>query len=157
MPRSPDLDALEPSAPGAASHALLPTFSIRQLSEEFEVTPRTLRYYEAEGLVRPERRGTVRIYSAGDRERIRQILRAREMGLSVREIGDLIRVHERHGEAARNAMAAPLLAERLRALQAERARIQNAIAAVTELCAALGVTAEPAPGQPPPAVHRFRT
>jgi DNA-binding transcriptional MerR regulator len=156
--RFPEVE-LERSAPPDPRHTLLPTFSIRQLADEFQVTTRTLRYYEAQGLMRPQRLGTVRIYSTKDRERIAEILRAREIGLSVRDIGDLIRIHEREGEASRNAMAAPLLAERLRALQAERLRIDNAIAAVTALCARLGVDVNThTPGETPPtALRRFRT
>ena len=51
------------------------TYTIRQLTKEFSVTARTLRFYEDEGLIAPERRGQTRIYSVRDRARIILILR----------------------------------------------------------------------------------
>ena len=51
------------------------TYSIRTLSREFDVTARTLRFYEAEGILHPERRGTTRLFSDQDRERLTLALR----------------------------------------------------------------------------------
>jgi len=56
------------------------TYTIRQLTKEFSVTARTLRFYEDEGLIAPERRGQTRIYSTRDRARIILILRGRRVG-----------------------------------------------------------------------------
>lgn len=66
-----------------------PPYSITDLTEEFGVTARTLRHYEAEGLVRPERRGLARLYSHRDRARLRIALRAARLGFSLKEIKDL--------------------------------------------------------------------
>lgn len=62
------------------------TFTIRQLTKEFSVTARTLRFYEDEGLIAPERRGQTRLYSVKDRARIILILRGRRLGFSLAEI-----------------------------------------------------------------------
>ena len=65
-------------------------YSITELSREFAVTPRTLRFYEEKGLLNPKRSGKDRIYSAGDRTRLRLILRGRHLGLSLEESAEVI-------------------------------------------------------------------
>ena len=66
------------------------SYSITDLSREFAVTPRTLRFYEEKGLLNPKRSGKNRIYSAGDRTRLRLILRGRQLGLSLEESAEVI-------------------------------------------------------------------
>lgn len=66
------------------------TFSIGQLAEEFDVTHRTIRFYEDEGLIAPGRRGTTRIYSNGDRGRLALILRGKRLGFSISEIKEFL-------------------------------------------------------------------
>ncbi|MEO0392959.1 MAG: MerR family DNA-binding transcriptional regulator [Pseudomonadota bacterium] len=66
------------------------TFSIGQLADEFEVTHRTIRFYEDEGLLSPARRGTTRIYSNGDRGRLALILRGKRLGFSISEIREFL-------------------------------------------------------------------
>jgi len=66
------------------------SYSITDLSREFSVTPRTLRFYEEKGLLSPKRSGKNRIYSAGDRTRLRLILRGRQLGLSLEESAEVI-------------------------------------------------------------------
>ena len=65
------------------------TYTIRQLTKEFGVTARTLRFYEDEGLIAPERRGQTRIYSVRDRARITLIVRGRKVGFSLAEIREI--------------------------------------------------------------------
>ena len=66
------------------------SYTITDLSREFAVTPRTLRFYEEKGLLSPKRSGKNRIYSAGDRTRLRLILRGRHLGLSLEESAEVI-------------------------------------------------------------------
>ena len=66
------------------------SYSITDLSREFSVTPRTLRFYEEKGLLNPKRSGKNRIYSASDRTRLRLILRGRQLGLSLEESAEVI-------------------------------------------------------------------
>ena len=70
------------------------SYSISELSREFEVTTRTIRFYEDEGLLRPERVGRQRVYSPGDRVRLKLILRGKRLGFSISEIGDIIQMYD---------------------------------------------------------------
>ena len=63
------------------------TFRIAELAREFDVTARTLRFYEDKGLLAPLRLGQARIYTARDRARLVLILRGRRLGFSLDEIG----------------------------------------------------------------------
>lgn len=69
-------------------------YSIRQLSQEFDVTTRTLRFYEEKGLLSPARSGQNRTYSATDRARLILILRGKTLGLSLEQSTDLIAMYD---------------------------------------------------------------
>ena len=73
---------------------MLVSYSIQQLSKEFEVTPRTLRFYEEKGLLSPQRKGQNRVYSAADRSRLRLILRGKRLGFTLRESLQLIEMYQ---------------------------------------------------------------
>lgn len=68
-------------------------YTITQLTQEFDITTRTLRFYEAQGLVSPQRRGRQRLYAPGDRTRIKLILRGKRLGFSLNEIRDMIEMY----------------------------------------------------------------
>ena len=70
------------------------TFSISDLAREFGITPRTLRYWEDQGLLAPERQGQQRVFSRRDRARLKMALRGKRLGLSLAEIKDLIGMYE---------------------------------------------------------------
>lgn len=72
----------------------LPEYSIRDLSREFGVTLRTLRFYEEKGLLSPARRGQRRIYSAADRTRLKLILRGKRLGFVLEESAELIAMYD---------------------------------------------------------------
>lgn len=65
------------------------TFSISELSQEFDVTTRSIRFYEDQGLLKPARRGQTRIFSTKDRVRLKLILRGKRMGFSLAETKEL--------------------------------------------------------------------
>jgi len=69
-------------------------YSITDLSEEFGVTARALRFYEDEGLIAPVRRGTTRIYTKRDRARLAWILRAKRVGFSLADIREMIDLYD---------------------------------------------------------------
>lgn len=69
-------------------------FTITQLTRELDVTTRTLRFYEAQGLVSPTRRGRQRLYSQGDRTRVKLILRGKRLGFSLNEIKEIIEMYD---------------------------------------------------------------
>ena len=68
-------------------------YSITELTREFGITTRTLRFYEDEGLIKPTRRGRTRLYTHVDRQMLRRILRARKVGFSVEEVGKLLAIY----------------------------------------------------------------
>jgi DNA-binding transcriptional MerR regulator len=69
-------------------------FSISDLSREFDITPRAIRFYEDQGLLAPRREGQRRIYTARDRTRLKLTLRGKRLGLTLSEIRDLIDMYE---------------------------------------------------------------
>jgi len=76
------------------------SYSIGDLSREFGVTTRTIRFYEDQGLLSPSRNGQNRIYQARDRVRLKLILRGKRLGFSLKEINKLIELYDApEGEA----------------------------------------------------------
>ncbi|MBB5321379.1 MerR family transcriptional regulator [Marinobacter oulmenensis] len=65
------------------------TFTISELAQEFDVTTRSIRFYEDQGLLRPTRRGQTRIFSTKDRVRLKLILRGKRMGFTLAETKEL--------------------------------------------------------------------
>ncbi len=85
------------AVPPAAPAATIPSprdsqriYSIAELSREFAITPRTIRFYEDEGLIKPRRQGLTRLYTAGDRTRLSWILRGKRLGFTLSEIRELL-------------------------------------------------------------------
>ena len=70
------------------------TYSISELAHEFDVTPRTIRYYEDEGLLTPQREGQTRIYSHRDKIRLKLTLRGKRLGFSLAEIRELFEMYD---------------------------------------------------------------
>ncbi|MBL0474379.1 MerR family DNA-binding transcriptional regulator [Aeromonas veronii] len=70
------------------------TYSISELAHEFDVTPRTIRYYEDEGLLTPLREGQTRIYNHRDKIRLKLTLRGKRLGFSLAEIRELFEMYD---------------------------------------------------------------
>jgi DNA-binding transcriptional MerR regulator len=70
------------------------TYTITELSSEFGVTLRTIRFYEEQGMLSPDRQGRSRVYAARDRVRLKLILRGKRLGLSLSEIAEIIDLYE---------------------------------------------------------------
>jgi len=73
------------------------TYTISELSSEFDITTRTMRFYESEGLLTPKRDGQTRIYLEADRVRLKLILRGKRLGLSLAESKELIDMYSPGG------------------------------------------------------------
>ena len=71
--------------------------TIREMCDAFEVTPRTLRFYESKELLFPERRGTQRLFTRKDRARLKLILRGKRFGFSLEDIRQLLDMYARDG------------------------------------------------------------
>jgi DNA-binding transcriptional MerR regulator len=135
------------TAPSA--HAPLPPradrdhYSISDLSDEFGVTPRALRFYEDEGLIAPERRGTNRIYSHRDRARLAWILRGKRVGFSLGEIREMIDLYDiGDGRQAQRAVTVDRCRARIDALTAQKRDIDAAIAELTDFIALVEASAD---------------
>lgn len=110
------------------------TFSISELAEEFRVTPRTIRFYEDQGLLAPTRDGLNRIYSHRDRARLTLICRGKRLGFSLAEIKDfldLYDVDDRQIEQMRFALAHGR--ERIASLEVQLADVQQTLSELRAL------------------------
>lgn len=103
------------------------TFTIAELSREYDVTARTIRYYEAEGLLSPKREGQNRIYSKRDRARLGWILRGKRVGFSLAEIRDLLDIYKSGGPAKQRAALVEKCRERVTNLERQRTDIDDTI------------------------------
>jgi DNA-binding transcriptional MerR regulator len=104
------------------------TYTIRQLCNEFKVTPRALRFYEDKGLLSPARDGLNRVYNHRDRARLILILRGKRVNLSlavIRDILDLYKADETG--AAQLAKSVRKFREQIVALEAQREDLDHAV------------------------------
>ncbi len=70
------------------------TWTIAQIAAEFDVTHRTLRFYEDQGLISPLRQGTQRLFRPRDRVRVELVLRGKRLGFSLEEIRRIIDMYD---------------------------------------------------------------
>ena len=68
--------------------------TIREMSDAFQITPRTLRFYEAKELLFPVREGQKRLFTKRDRARLKLILRGKRFGFSLEEIRQLLEMYD---------------------------------------------------------------
>lgn len=111
-------------------------FSITQLCSEFGVTARALRFYEDEGLIAPQRRGTQRIYSQRDRARLAWILRGKRVGFSLADIREMIDLYDLgDGRRQQREVTVARCTTKIEALRAQKRDIDAAIAELSEFVA----------------------
>ncbi|WP_341214018.1 MerR family DNA-binding transcriptional regulator [uncultured Limimaricola sp.] len=104
------------------------TMTIRQMCDSFDVTPRTLRFYEAKELLFPIREGTKRLFTRRDRARLKLILRGKRFGFSLEEIRQLLDLYETDDQQEVQLARTLEVAERhLREMQEQRAALDEAI------------------------------
>ncbi len=103
-------------------------FSIGELAGEFGITSRTLRLYEEEGLLDPQRDGTRRIYNERNRVRLRLILRGKRLGWSLSEIRESFDLYDSsHDESAQLESMLGKLEQRRETLITQRSDIDSAL------------------------------
>jgi len=95
------------------------TFAISDLAREFGITPRTIRFWEDQGILAPEREGNKRVFTRGDRARLKMALRGKRLGLSLAEIKDLIGMYSSTEDET------PQLVECLRVMEKRRAALEQ--------------------------------
>ncbi|MBB6013277.1 MerR family DNA-binding transcriptional regulator [Aquamicrobium sp. NLF2-7] len=122
-------------------------YTITELTREFGVSTRTLRFYEDEGLVLPVRRGRTRLFRPADRHIIRQILRGKRLGFSINEIREIIKMYkEPPGEVGQLQLMIKRIEEKREELRQKRRDLEDTLAeldqaeeACVERMAELGV------------------
>lgn len=109
--------------------AMKEIYSITDLTREFGVTTRTLRFYEDEGLIAPIRQGRTRLYPPAERTRVKLILRGKRLGFSLAEIREIIDMYRAPpGEAGQLQLLIDKIDERRNELLAKRRDIDQALA-----------------------------
>lgn len=108
------------------------TFTISDLAREFGITPRTIRFWEDQGLLSPEREGNKRIFTRGDRARLKMALRGKRLGLSLAEIKDLIGMYNSTEDET------PQLLECLRIMDKRRAALEQQREDIEAMLAEIG-------------------
>ena len=112
-----------PAAPPAA------TFAISDLAHEFGITPRTIRFWEDQGILAPEREGSKRVFTRRDRARLKMALRGKRLGLSLAEIKDLIGMYNStEDETPQLLQCLRIMEKRRLALQQQREDIEAMLA-----------------------------
>ncbi|SNX67426.1 MerR family transcriptional regulator [Cereibacter ovatus] len=107
--------------------------TIREMCEAFDVTPRTLRFYESKELLFPIRDGTRRLFTRRDRARLKLILRGKRFGFSLEEIRQLLDLYDRDGTQEVQLLRTYQVArERLDQMERQRAELDEAIADLKE-------------------------
>ena len=112
-------------------------FTIGELSREFGVTLRALRFYENKGLISPQRDGLSRLYSQGDRTRLALILKGKKLGFTLGEISQMIAVEE--GEADTNALtlSREKCLEQIELLKKQKAEIEEGLNELSRIYSSL--------------------
>lgn len=104
-------------------------FTIRDLTREFGVTARTLRFYEEKGLLAPERAGQERLYSRRDRARLKYVLMGKCVGFSLEEIRDMLDLYDLgDGQVTQLRVAHERFHEQIERLKRQRTEIDRALA-----------------------------
>ena len=109
------------------------TLNIRQMCDAFDVTPRTLRFYEAKELLFPIREGQKRLFTKRDRARLKLILRGKRFGFRLEEIRQLLDLyHMNDGQEAQLSKTYVLAEKHLADMEAQKAELEEAIGELKE-------------------------
>ncbi|MEM1387615.1 MAG: MerR family DNA-binding transcriptional regulator [Pseudomonadota bacterium] len=109
------------------------TLSLKEMCDRFDVTPRTLRYYEYIELLSPEKTGRTRHYGPREIARLTLILRGRRWGFSLEEIRQWLEIYNKQGTRAQTQKMVELADRQLEALEAQRNDLDTAISELRDL------------------------
>ena len=112
-------------------------FSIGELSREFGVTLRALRFYENKGLISPHREGLSRLYSQGDRSRLALILKGKKLGFTLGEIRQMIAAEEGVADSQALGMSREKCLEQIEMLKRQKAEIEEGLSELSRIYASL--------------------
>lgn len=107
------------------------TWTISELSREFDLTPRAIRFYEAEGLIQPMRAGGRRVYGKRDHVRLKLILRGKRLGFSIADVREMLDLYDgAHDERPQLEVFVAALARRREQLERQREDITAMLAEI---------------------------
>lgn len=104
-----------------------PRLSFKEMCAEFDVTPRTLRYYEYIELLSPEREGRSRYYGPRERARMILIMRGRKYGFQLEEIRQWLQIYENEGTRAQLQAFIAMADRQLKDLNSQRQQLDEAL------------------------------
>jgi DNA-binding transcriptional MerR regulator len=102
-------------------------FAIADLSQEFGISTRAIRFYETKGLLNPERVGGTRVFRRRDRARLILILRGKRLGFSLRDISDYLSLYDAQSQTAQTKLLVAKVDERLGLLERQKADLETTI------------------------------
>jgi DNA-binding transcriptional MerR regulator len=104
-------------------------YTITELTREFGISTRTLRFYEDEGLIQPVRRGRTRLFRPSDRHLVKQIMRGKRLGFSINEIREVIQIYrEPPGEVGQLKLMIKRIDEKRDGLRQKRRDLEETLA-----------------------------
>ena len=109
------------------------SYTITELAQEFDITPRAIRFYEDVGLLTPARAGRNRVYTQRDRTRLKLTLRGKRLGLSLSEIKQLVDMYDSPSDTQQQLTAfLAVLAEHRRLLEQQREDLEITLAEIAQ-------------------------
>ena len=108
-------------------------FAIADLSREFGISTRAIRFYESKGLLNPERVGSTRVFRRRDRARLILILRGKRLGFSLRDISDYLSLYDAQSQTRQVSMLIDKVNERLALLESQKKDLETTITELREI------------------------
>lgn len=108
-------------------------FAIADLASEFGISTRAIRFYEAKGLLHPERVGGTRVFRRRDRARLILILRGKRLGFSLRDVSDYLSLYDAQSQTAQVNLLVGKVDERLQQLEQQLGDLQTTITELREI------------------------
>ena len=103
-------------------------YTITELIREFDISTRTIRFYEDEGLIKPVRRGRTRLFRPSDRRLLKFILRGKRLGFSIAEIREIIQMYkEPPGEVGQLKLMIKRIEEKRESLRQKRRDLEETL------------------------------
>jgi DNA-binding transcriptional MerR regulator len=113
------------------------TYSISELSKEFDVTTRAIRLYEESGLLAPERDGSKRIYQDRDKVRLQLIMRGKRIGFTLAQVKEMFDLYDSkpvEGEKKQIIYLLEVMEQRLEVLRLQREELELAVVDIESVC-----------------------